>query len=955
MATNNSFLHETARDLYDRYGDGISSLHMLFPSRRARLFFIDALASIAGRPLWQPNWMSVDDLMSEVSGLHTADRVRLIAELYKVYVQYHKEPFDKFYFWGDMLLTDFDTIDKYMVDAGMLFRNISDIKELEADVSYLTPEQLKIVAFWGCFRDGSELSDEKQRFLEMWRTLGDIYTGFRRRLTDAGIAYGGMMHRTAAEKLRDGSGGFACERHYAVVGFNALSECEKQLFRSLAATGKADFYWDYDSYYCADMRQEAGMFLRDNIRMFPSRADISHDNMAATPKHIYSVAASSNAVQCKYLSTILDRLAHDNGGRPLDKETAIVLTDENLLLPVLHSLPDGDSGTIGVVNVTMGYPLRRTLAYSFVERLIELQNHRRTKNGEPAFYHADIVGLLAHPYISDFEPETSQQIIRYIHDNSRITMPASALRKNELLEKLFAPADTREQLQHYLSDVVGAVARLPYSGSDARQRTEFLAVVAEELAKTANSLAECGIGDISTQIYTSLLRRHLQTLRIPFEGEPLEGIQIMGILETRNLDFKNVIIMSMTDDNFPGALSAQSSFVPYNLRAAYALPTPEHHEGVYAYYFYRLIQRARNVYMMYCAHADEKSTGEPSRYIRQLEYESDFAIERIEVGVDVNMSADEPVEIAKTGTVAERLMRFVADENAAMMSPTAFGEYVACPLQFYFSSIARLSAPEEISDDVDARMFGNILHAAVQTLYGKIRGEASPGAVLRAMVAAGEVERAVGQAIDEVYLKGANDDYTGNLTLVREIVVRYIRNGIIPYDAAHDSFAVTGTEERVSYDLPFVAAGTELKMHFGGKADRIDSLSDGALRVVDYKTGQPTLVFRNIESLFGGKGEERHKNIIQTMLYSMMLYHSRHRDVEPALYYVRNMHRDDYSPLLRYSPKDSDGIRYAACAEEFETAVRNTLAEMFDMSTPFRQCEDGYACRHCNYKRICNR
>jgi len=948
-----TFLEETARDLYGRYGDELQSLHILFPSRRARLFFIDALAGIVRRPLWQPHWTTVDELMSEISGLHTADRVRLIAELYKVYSRYHEEPFDKFYFWGDMLLSDFDMVDKYMVDAGMLFRNISDIKELEADVSYLTPEQLRIVSFWGCFRDGDSLSKEKQRFLALWRTLGAIYREYRERLAGLGIAYSGMMHRAAAERLRAGEGLSDEGRRYAAVGFNALSECEKQLFRSLAAAGCADFYWDYDDYYCERQEQEAGMFLRDNIRAFPPSADISHDNMRSTPKEFTSVAAVSNAVQCKYLAAVLGELAARQPGGRLDKETAIVLTDENLLLPVLYSLPE----SIGKVNVTMGYPLRQSLAYSFVERLIELQSHRRVKRGETMFYHADVLGLLSHPYVADHAPETTARLADDIQRNRRIAIAGRDIAATPLLARIFSPADGRAEIETYLSDVVAAVARLPYDGSDSRQRTEFLAVIAEEIAKIGNSLAECGI-DLGTAVYTSLLRRHMQTLRIPFEGEPLEGVQIMGILETRNIDFRNVIILSMNDDNFPGAVAAQSSFIPYNLRAAYSLPTPEHHEGVYAYYFYRLIQRAESVHMLYCSHADEKSTGEKSRYIRQIEYETDFPIRRIEAGVDVNLDPEKSIEIPKSGSVMERLMRFADAEGTAALSPTALYRYVACPLRFYFYSIAGIKAGDDIADDIDAPMFGTILHAAMQTLYGRIEGEHAPGETLRALIRSGAVEQAVEQAINREYLKddsATGEDYTGSLTLVREIVVRYIRNGVAPYDAAHDDFTVVGLEREVSYDFPFEAAdGRRLTVRFRGTADRIDSLGDGALRVVDYKTGAPHLDFASVGTLFEGKPRERLSNIIQTLLYSMMLARREGRPTVPALYYVREMHRPEYSPRI-VCRENGGEIRYADCAAEFEKTVAATLRDMFDASLPFRQCEDRDACRYCDYKTICKR
>ena len=951
-----SFLQETAQDLYARYGSGISSLYLLFPSRRARLFFTDALAAIAERPLWQPRWTTVDELMGEVSGLHTADRLRLIAELFKTYKEYHPtEQFDRFYFWGDMMLNDFDTVDKYMVDARMLFANIADIKEIESDLSYLTAEQRRIVAaFWGCFGDEAGLSDEKRSFLDMWRTLYDVYTGFRSRLRSQGIAYGGMMHREAAEMLRDGRGELPQGRRYAVVGFNALSECEKQLFRSLSAGGSADFYWDYDSYYCDRPEQEAGMFLRENIRMFPPRADISHDSMRGVAKRLTSVAAPSNAVQCKYVSEILAQLTARNGGRPLDKETAIVLTDENLLLPVLHSLPAG----VEKANVTMGYPLRRTLAYSFVERLIELQAHRRSKNGEATFWHADVSGLLAHPYISEYEPETTRAIADEMVKNRRTQVAAPTLWRNDLLRTIFRAAESRPEMESWLAEVVESVARLPYTGEDAHQRTEFLTVMADEIAKTRNSLRDCGIEDVGTQVYTSLLRKHLQTLRIPFDGEPLEGIQIMGILETRNLDFRNVIVLSMTDDNFPGALSSQSSLVPYNLRAAYALPTPEHHEGVYAYYFYRLIQRAENVYMCYCSHADDKTTGEPSRYIRQLEFESGMRIARTEVGLEVTLEAAQSMEIVKDRQIEARLMRFTDTDNPSYLSPTALYRYVACPMRFYFATVAQLGGEDEITDEVDARTFGNILHGAMQLLYGRIKDEHSPAATLRAMAAAGEVERAVGQAINNEWLKDPSatpDDYSGNLTLVGEIVARYIRDGIIRYDSQHDGFTVVGIEEPVEAQFGFESCGRRLTMHFKGYSDRIDSLDDGSLRVVDYKTGTPHLEFESVDALFNGTARERASNIIQTLLYSMMLSRRHDRRVVPTLYYVQKMAAADYSPRIICRQPESREVCYAECADEFERQLGAVLAEMYDMRVPFRQCDDRETCAYCDYKRICNR
>lgn len=425
-----TFLSEVAADLYARYGEHLSERAVLFPSRRARLFFVDALSRIADRPMWQPSWATIDDLMTEISGLRHGDRVRLITELYKIYSDYHDEPFDRFYFWGDMLLTDFDTIDKYAVDADRLFRNITDLKELEADISYLTPRQLEIITqFWSTLGDEADLSVEKRRFLSIWKSLGPVYRRFRQRLLELGFAYNGMIQRAAADRLRAGEFSFAEPRRYVVAGFNALSECEKTLFRFLSTAAETDFYWDYDSYYKDSDAQESGMFVRENVVQFPPRGDISHDNMAAQ-KELTAVAAASNAVQCKAAARILRRLAQEG---PLDKRTAVVLTDENLLLPLLYALPP----EIGKVNVTMGYPLRTSLAYTFIERLVELQAHRRRKGDGWSFYHVDATGILAHPYVSDSDPEVTRQMQEEIVRERRISVDGAWLGRSDLLRMIF--------------------------------------------------------------------------------------------------------------------------------------------------------------------------------------------------------------------------------------------------------------------------------------------------------------------------------------------------------------------------------------------------------------------------------------------------------------------------------------------------------------------------------------
>ncbi len=944
-----SFLEEVAEDLYTRYGDALSACRILFPSRRARIFFIDALGGIIDRPLWQPHYTTIDELMSELSGLRAGDKLRLVTELYKVYSELHNEPFDKFYFWGEMLISDFDMIDKYRIEAEQLFTNISDLKELEADLSYLTERQQEIITrFWSSVGPEESLSEQKKRFLYIWRTLPEVYTRYRRRLQQLGIAYGGMMQRRAIERLECGEVTLPPDSHFVVAGFNALSTCERALFRYLQAQTKTDFYWDADRYYIDHKEQEAGMFLRRNLVDFPPAKRLSEEGMSR-PKRMQSVAAVSNAVQCKQVAEILTEWA--KAGK-LDKETAVVLTDENLLMPLLYALPK----ELGKVNVTMGYPLRQTLAYTFVERLIELQAHGRKEPTGWSFYHVDVTGLLSHPFLTAADARLCAEMQREMVEKRHVRLMSEALHRHPLLEVLFRPTTTWQEMSDWMLEVLEAVARVPYEGEDSERRIAFLSMTATEIQKLRNSIEACEIA-IETTVYCSLLRRHLQTLRIPFRGEPLQGIQVMGILETRNLDFKRVVILSMTDNNFPGNHLQQGSFIPYSLRAAFDLPTPEHHEGVYAYYFYRLIQRAEEVTMLYCSRADEKSTGEPSRYLRQLDYESPHTLHRVEVGVDVNLVPPEPIVVEKAPLFGA-LLRFVDADSKAALSPTALYRYVACPLRFYFHSVAALRVEDAVAEEVDAPMFGTILHAAAQELYQRIEGVQHPGEMLRAMMQTGEVERAVDRSIGRNYLNReevSKEEYPGNLLLVRDIVIRYLKRGVMAYDAAHDKFAVVGREERVDYAFPFTSAGASFELKLSGIADRIDSLDNGLLRVVDYKTGTPHLEFNGVDALFHGEARERQSNTLQTLLYAMMLSHTRGCDVLPTLYYVRTMHREEYSPLLVDKEKQQSGLTYRHYAEEFETLLGELLDELFNPAIPFYQTDDEKSCQYCDFKLLCKR
>ncbi len=940
------FLHQVAECLYREYGEGISSLRILLPNRRAQLFFSDALSSVADKPLWQPHYMSIDDVMGEMTELRTGDHVRLMVELYKVYSEHHEESFDSFYFWGEMLLADFDSIDKYMVDAKMLFSNINDLRELDSDHSYLTEEQRKIIArFWKSFGLGARESEEKERFISIWRTLWTIYSDYRKRIADGGMAYGGMVYRDVAERIKSGGVPVGDRQHYVIAGFNALSECEKILFDFLSREHEVDFFWDYDHYYMDDPEQEAGLFLRENIRRYPQKLTLPYDYRGfATPKDITVVAALSDSMQCKYAAEFLsDVKASGAANRRPGKETAIVLTDENLLMPLLYSIPSD----VEKINVTMGYPMRMTLAYSFVERLVELQARKRIVRGELAFYHSDVSGLLSHPYVTGHVPGV-RELLAGITERQSIYVRAGELGGAGLAGTVFASVESGWQpLSDYLLRVVSAVLQCEQD----KQQVEYLTVIADNVNKLANSLEGCGI-DLSERIYASVLRKMLQTTSIPFEGEPLEGVQVMGILETRNLDFENVLLLSANDDTFPGNRAVSASFIPNNLRIAYGLPTPRHHEGVYAYYFYRLLQRARNVHIVYNSTANNKSSGEQSRYIYQLRYESPHALTERSIGVEVGVEEPQPITVEKDGDTADMLARYT--DGRAVLSPTSFYNFVACPLKFYFHSVARLDTSTEIVEEIDSPMFGSILHYAMRRLYEPFVGKPNPMDSIRGLIGSSAVDEAINNAIVAEFFHGVKADpqeYGGNLVMIYDIIRTYINTCILPFDAASDGFTVMGLEQPVDADFE-LSDGRKVK--FGGTADRIDRLADGRVRVVDYKTGREQLAFAGVESLFSGRPQDLNSGVLQTLLYSMMLAR-KWGDVQPSLFYVRQMNAPDYSPLLQDKARKVVVTSYAEVAGQFEENLRSALERLFDLGEPFTQCEDSKVCEWCSFNILCRR
>ena len=486
------------------------------------------------------------------------------------------------------------------------------------------------------------------------------------------------------------------------------------------------------------------------------------------------------------------------------------------------------------------------------------------------------------------------------------------------------------------------------------------------------------VEEISCELFTSILRRHLQTIKIPYEGEPLNGIQVLGILETRNIDFKNVIILSMTDANFPGNHADKASFIPYSLRFAHSMPTPEEHEAMYAYYFYRLLQRAKSINMLYCSRADDKSTGECSRYIYQLDFESGYTINKNALGVDLSVEEDLTIEIKKGDKEMAILSRYT-DDSEDSLSPTALHRYIECPLKFYFASVAKIRSSNELTDKIDSLTFGNILHKSMEILYEPFQDKKNP----MQKIAELRNEEAIKRVVNDVIIselhktsKITDNDFNGDTLLVRDIIVKYILKGILRHDIERENEGYTIVAREKHIPLRYVV-NPNLSVKLEGVADRIDLLSNGMLQVIDYKSSKaPSLEFSTITNLFHGESAQRISNIFQTFLYSMILYKTRGKmilkdaeckDVVPSLYYASHMSDNKYSPLIVNKIPQYDEVTgkkkpqslhetiecYSMIANEFEYELNATLEEIFNKDIPFKQIEDKKTCERCDYKKIC--
>ena len=941
-----------AEDLYDKLQGDFSHTAVIFPNKRAGLFFNEYLATRAGRPVWSPTYLTISELFRSLSDKQTGDPIELVCRLYDVFreaTQSH-ETLDEFYFWGELLISDFDDIDKNRVDADRLFANLQDLKAYDT-LDFLNEEQTAAIRQFFKNFSPAKTTELKQRFIALWNVLGTIYHRFRKTLSENNIAYEGMLYREVCESLRSEDLPY---EHYVFVGFNVLNRVEHLLFKTLQEAGKAMFYWDYDVSYLHTPNHEAGEFIRRNLHDFPSELPEEKFNTFGKEKDIVYVAASTENAQARFLPDWL----HAHLGAK-ESETAVVLCNEALLQPVFHSLP---TDVVKHVNITMGFPLSQTPVHSLVNALIDMQtNGYHPDTGRYDYAQVDVV--LKHPYVRTLSAQAGR-LEKDLTDRNRFYPLPSELQADDVLTTLFTPVTDNLQLCTYLETALEHVASIYREESPTDSPFEQL--YRESLFQTYTTvnrfrrLIENGTLKVLTTTFTALLNKVLSATSIPFHGEPAIGLQVMGVLETRNLDFKNIVMLSLNEGQLPKG-NSDSSFIPYNLRKAFGMTLIEHKNAVYAYYFYRLMQRAEHVALLYNNSSDGLNRGEMSRFMLQMLTESPHTIRKFSVIAGQKPMTADSINIEKSAEVMERLHRLFDIRQKGFISPSALNVYLDCRLKFYFYYVAGLRPKDEVTTDIDSAMFGSLFHRSAELIYHDLteRSHVVRKEDIETLLKdKTRLERYVDTAFKELFFKVNPEDkpeYNGLQLLNSEVIVSYIRQ-LLEKDIYYAPFTMIDMEKKVFEDFTIQSPSGACTIRIGGIIDRMDS-KDGTLRIVDYKTGGEPSIAANIESLFT-PAEKRPGYVLQTFMYAAILTHQQDLPVAPSLLYIHKAASADYSPVILMGEpfKEKKEVRdFRLYDEEFRARLRELLEEIFHPAIAFTQTEFSSHCAYCDFRALCRR
>lgn len=918
------FLKQVARH-YMQSADDISRLCFVFPNRRALRFFEHYLgqeiAASGKGPVVSPQLFTMNDFVYRAAGAGLTGRIPLLIELYRCYKELNSaaETLDDFIFWGDTILSDFDDVDKYLVRADHLFTNVSDLKAMQDDWSWLTDKQRDAVRRFT--RHFLSPGSVKESFLSIWRILLPLYERFNEVLTSKGMWYEGKVYRHLCGRLDSTPAAdimaerFPWNDKFVFVGLNALNECEKTLLRRLRNAGLAEFCWDWRSDFIKDKHNKSSVFLSGFVQEFPQAFEPDPEGLPECEFNVLSVPGG--ILQAKQLPELLSRCNASPG-----IETAVVLPDENLLIPVLNSIPEH----VSKLNVTMGYPISGSQMGVLLADLGDLQLHLREREGSYYFYHKQVWTLVSNSLIRKAIGEEGAAVLDNCRKKRAYYIPESDLKGHPVLEAIFRPvvlsaaADKQQVVAicKWMQEVLITLALAVKNDPEMQLELDFARICHQQLA----DLQKYGL-DITPSSFFRLLGQLTAMATVPFQGEPLEGMQIMGPLELRALDFENLIILSCNEGVFPRR-SVSASFVPPELRKGFGLPTYEYQDAIWAYYFYRMIQRASKVWMVYDSRTEGLKGGEKSRYLSQLELHFGVKINLFEVQTELG-------GMVQAGSI-EKTPEHLQKLASAHLSASSIKDYADCPASFFYSKVEGLKAEKEVSEFLDSGMLGTVLHKAMEILYPV--NKTIDTAFIEALR---KDKKRIRELVGRLICKQLNTfELTGRNLVFADLICRYV-DAVLSADAAMLAEGVSLSIKGVEMEAHLQAGG----FGFIGYVDRLDYTAPGKLRVVDYKTGR----VEEKDLHFSGNGLP--KIGFQLYLYKRMVQAMfPESEVEGAIYQPAGLMGGE--PVYEL-PLDGE---YCAMMERELDAM---LAEIADTSVPWLRTDDAKKCEWCDFRTICGR
>lgn len=936
----NSFVENCVQYIKKTFpAEDLKDICIVFPGKRAGLFFKENLKKYYPETFIMPDIISINELFVRESQLIKTENLYLLSRLYNIFLKHTgwKQTFDEFYYWGNIILNDFDDIDKYMIDARDLFQNLSSIKNIEDDFSYLTEEQKnKILEFWSSLKIDKK-SIHQEEFIFIWEKLYPIYRDFKKSLSEEGIAYEGMIYREIAEKHKDTVKEFFSDSEkYIFIGFNALNKCEKTVFKFLKNKNKGIFLWDFDdSYIDNDSENDAGYFIKNLLEDFPLPENFENKNYSIENIEINTYACCSRIAQTKALHEVLSKEIKNNCFNPA--ESAIILPDEEILIPVLYSLPP----EIKDFNITMGYPLKNNEFITLIKTILELQ--KNAKNGK--FYIKNVIEILNNPFISRISD--SRELLKSIKKSAFLRITADFFKNTEILNRIFI-IKPYEEILSYLKDLMILFDKhIASSYKEKIFEQEILIQLFKELNKLEIIIKKGEIEIKSIDILSLIVNKAFSELKIHFLGEPLKGFQILGILETRNIDFKNLYILSMNEGTFP-SVSTSPSFIPQNLRYGFGIPTAKHQDAIFSYYFYRLLHKPQKINLFYYVPTDTNSKNEKSRFVSQIQYLNKKASDEIKTGLNVNVFEQENIIFTKDDELfKEKEKEFFSGKYE--ISANMLNSYLDCSLKFYLTYIKGLKESEEYSELLDDAGFGNIFHKAMELIYIDFYEKTIDKALFKQNFTNDYIEKKLKEAFSQILDSDNFDEIlSGYNSINYSVLLEYIKK-IINYDKNFLPIKLKGFEKKFNTVYTLKSGN---KVSLSGKIDRLDE-SNGITRIIDYKTGKSDYEFKGLKSLFSGK--KRNKAVFQMFFYSFILNSlAPQSKVQAMLYFTRQT--EDNQNFNIYNSDTKQTINdYSSVKDDFEVELRNTIEEIFDKDKFFGKTDNANSCVYCAFKNICHR